>query len=133
MYLFLRSDDSKDVYPLNSPTDFTVDLPEPVDVTGFIALCEIDYRPSQKNKDIYVFCDWCHGSCVDAKILPLLRVVDKPEAFSKVYYLPVRLQRSRQIRIYMREYKKDIGLVDLSFDVQRVRCTLRLKYGSLHS
>jgi hypothetical protein len=85
MYLFLSPLDSIDTHPENNIWDFTAILPKSLELTGswVCALTEISYSGKLKGKDLNVFCDLVEGVCVRARILPLLRIVSKPETFNR--------------------------------------------------
>jgi hypothetical protein len=125
MYLFLSPSDSIDTHPNNDCWDFTVTLPKTLNLTGkwVCALTEIVYSNKLKGKDLYVFCDLCEGCCVRGKILPLLRIAERPETYTKLYDMDVCLSQISHVRMYIRDRNLQIP----SFSSETLRCALRLK------
>lgn len=68
MYLFVSSDDCKDLYPANTPINFTVELPQPVEGTH-ISLHHVYYtkRPQATKEYYYVLCDLVEPSVLAGK------------------------------------------------------------------
>jgi hypothetical protein len=125
MYLFLSPSDSIDCFAENNSWEFTVTLPKTIPLTGswVCALTEISYSGKLKGRDIYIFCDLCEGTCVQGRILPLLRIATKPETFAKSYYMSVSRSQISQVKIYIRDRNLRIP----SFSSESLRCTLHLK------
>ena len=125
MYLFLSPSDSLATYPTNNSWDFMVTLPKTLALEGkwVCSLTDIDYSGKLKGKELYVFCDLCEGSCVNGKILPILRIVDRSETFFKLYDMDVSRSQISQVRVYIRDKNLRIP----SFDSEALRCTLRLR------
>lgn len=125
-YLFLHSEDSLLTHPQNNATDFTVDLPQPLDLPGkwSIALTEISITPNKK-ADLYVYCDVCDYSYQRNTRKPILRIIKGSTTFAKPYYIPVAVNYTPRIRVYIRDSKGNIP----SFEISTSRCTLALKHG----
>lgn len=73
MYLFVSSDDCKDLYPENSAVNFTVELPQAL--TGnFIALQHVFYKKQEKEVKgyYYVLCDNIQSSVLGGKEVKVL-------------------------------------------------------------
>lgn len=124
-YLFLHSQDSLLTYPQNHPTDFTIDLPQPLQLPGkwSIALTEINIIPNKKI-DLYIYCDLCEYSYQRNTCKPILRIIRGSSTFSKPYFIPVAVNYAPRIRLYIRDSKGNIP----SFDISTSRCTLALRH-----
>lgn len=129
MYFFLSSNAFKNIYPNNSPWDFTSEIYRPVQVSGKgykIALTEIEWDIDDKlpKKDMYVYCDLLdHETLTSESYLPLLRIVKEPLSFVKYYFMDVSRDYISRIRIYIR---MEDGSVP-QFETNHLRCTLCLK------
>lgn len=129
MYLFLSSNAFKNIYPLNSPWDFTAEINRPIQASGNrykIALTEIEWNDdsSVPKKDMYVYCDLLdHDTLTSESYHPLLRIVKEPCSFVKYYFMDVSRDYISRIRIYIRMEDGTVPQIDLS----HLRCTLYLK------
>ena len=125
MYLFLSSKDSLHTHPSNTCWDFTVTLPKTLNLNGkwVCSLADIAYSNKLKGKDLYIFCDLCEGSCIQGKILPILRIVDRSETFIKLYDMDVSRSQISQLRLYI----TGSDLQKPSFSSESLKCTLRLR------
>ena len=123
MYLFLNSQDSLSVHPKNTSFDFTVELPQPINVDGKskIALSEINYSEVHE-KDLYVYCDVCDYSYVKDGYKPILRIVNKSCIYNKLIYIPISSSYIPRIRIYIRDENNQIP----SFNIETLRCTVAI-------
>ena len=134
--LNLSSDDSKDVFPGNTPGWFTVKLPQILKLCGEWdgALTEIVFKPifeSARPKSLYVCCDIVQPSYGSDSLMPILRKVAVPENFNNKlivmfpenYYIRLSREEIQYINIYI----KDENWEDVSFSSQTLDCTLQLK------
>lgn len=117
-YVFLCSEDSKDIYPQNTAQDFIVQLPERVQLSGTwsVAVAEVEY-PSIFNgvapAYLWMEIDLCDTSIVGNKKLPVLRQLpvnsDSPKdtkkrlSFDHLFHLPIRHYDFDRIHIHIRE------------------------------
>ena len=116
-YLFLSSEDSKDLYPQNTPQDFTVQLPERIQLTGewTLALVEIEYPTSFSRNppaSLWFEVDLCETSIVGDRKLPVLRrlpVTSIPNnetkrlTFDPLLHLPIRQYDFDKVHIHIKE------------------------------
>ena len=126
MYLFLSSANSIETYPNNHALDFTVTLPQPIDLTEGLWVCallDIDMLADKTAvEEIRVYCDICQYSFVGDSFQPILHLAN---SFSPVMIpidIPVRTKSVSQIRVYLKVITKPQS----SFDPQSSRCTLRI-------
>ena len=68
MYLFVSSNDCKELYPNNSPTDFTVELPQAITGTH-LSLRHVYFRKRQSGAKSYYYllCDLVEPSVLAGK------------------------------------------------------------------
>ena len=127
MYLFLNSQDSKTIHPHNTPFDFTVELPQPINVTGKakIALTEINY-PGKYKQDLYVYCDVCDYNYVKDGYKPILRIINGSNTYNKLFYIPISSSHISRIRVYIRDNKDRIP----SVPIKTLRCTVVIRNGA---
>ena len=127
MYFFLTSNSFKNVYPLNSAFDFTVDIPSLQPAKYEIALMEIAWTLSDENVELPTLCVFCdiatHNSFVKNSLLPLLRIVDEPAVFNIPYYIEMKEEYVNRIRIYMCNVNGEKLTIEPSF----LRCTLHIR------
>jgi hypothetical protein len=127
--LVLRSTDSVELYPDNTPWDFWVQLPKPLVCNGSwtIALLEITSRSTKVNRDLYVYCNVCENTIVGDREQPLLRRVFQTRNWNNIYEVPyevsVRLGEIQSIHVYIRDVQGNPA----SFLKDGVTVTLRLK------
>ena len=126
MYLFLNSNDSKSLHPDNSPFNFTVELPTPLELHGDwkCALAEISY-PKSIRRELYVHCDICEYSYIADSYKPILRIVKSGDIYNQLFYQPITTSLVSRIKIYI----KDETGNEPSVDVESLRCTLKIKHG----
>ena len=129
-YLFLSSDDSKEYFPDNAPSMFTVKLPQTLELkegNWFCILLELSCK-LKTPADLYVFCDGVQDSYVRDRKLPVLQHLPKTkdnlvkERFGPTVALPV----SRHVFNTLTVYIKGADMVAPSFMNQPLTCTLRL-------
>ena len=88
-YVWISSDQNKDIYPNNKPYQFKIQLPQTIPINGncLIGLCEIRGLKKQRSKEIFICCDQCQYSIVDDKLYPVLRCVDTSDEV-KIIHTP---------------------------------------------
>lgn len=124
-YLFLSSQDSKEQYPANTATDFTIELPKVYNLEGRweCALVEID--PGVNANTLYVCTDLCQESYVENTMAPILRRLSnikkgkKQFEYSVPFYVEVKKTQVDRIRIFIR------GGIDTNNTI--TRCVLHLR------
>ena len=107
-YIFLSSKDSLRFHPDNKGYNFTVELPERVELRGNwkVALCDIFFN--EKISDTLMVCsDICDYSFVRDSLEPILRMVmpnnKRSQIFSDRFYLGVRQSNLGRIKIYIKD------------------------------
>jgi hypothetical protein len=129
-YLYLTSEDSTDRHPENSPSDFTVELPRPLSLTGDWECCLKELCAPPGFEVLYVCSDLCLESFACDTSYPVLRVVygstkSKKKSsltFDNPYYVRVYTDRLHRLRIFIRGER----LEPISFKSGTVTCTLHL-------
>ena len=108
-YVHLSSADSKQYFSKNDTSRFTMKLPEILHLKGLL-----------------VCSDLCGESIIGEKRLPLLRVLTGriPTSFEPLQYIPVRLQETERVTIYINSETGDPA----SFVAGDCDCTLHLKH-----
>jgi hypothetical protein len=74
-YLYLTSEDSTDIPPENSPSDFTVELPRSLSLDGDWECCLKELCAPPGSEVLYVCSDLCLESFACDTSYPVLRVV----------------------------------------------------------
>ena len=127
-YIFLSSKDSLRFHPDNKGYNFTVELPERVELRGNwkVALCDIFFN--EKISDTLMVCsDICDDSFARDSLEPILRMVmpnnKRSQIFSDTFYLGVRQSNLGRIKIYIKDSSFN-NAVALKGEVQ---LTLHLK------
>ena len=128
-HLFLSSEDSKNIFPGNHSTDFTVELPETLLLSGVweCALLEIFFT-KKLDEGVVVLCDLCENSYISNTRLPVLRVLQgglnkTNSAFVNINSISIPHNEVRRLRVYIRTYTG----AQPSFVSGEVRCTLQIK------
>ncbi len=126
MYLFLSSSDCQDSHPGNHSWDFTIDLKKFIQLKGEweCGLVDVDY--TGPFGDLYVFSDLCSDSYVCNNYLPLLRIINNSQTFTKPYFIDVSRDFVDHIRVYIRT--KDGRIPSFTPEVLRCALELRQKY-----
>lgn len=132
-YLFVSNEDSKLTHPGNTPDDFTVELPRPLNLDGHwvCGLKEIYVSNKVNTGKVYVCTDLCQESLVCDTYTPVLRVIHKAVAtrdtaltFDDPYYVKVQRERLQRLRIFTRGDK----LSTIKFKSNgHCSCTIHLK------
>ena len=126
MYLYLNSSDCLFTHPQNVPSDFTIDLPEPLHFDNEkyeIAVTEVLYK-GKRTIDLYMFCNICDTTFVREKTLPILRIIRQPnEIFAVPYYIPIYQKNISTVHVYLRDKYYN----PVSFSKDYLRCTLHIR------
>ena len=128
-YLFLASNDSTDYYPNNSPTHFSVKLPETIHLSGrepwMCALRQFQCK-TRSPTNIYVLCDAIEDSFALGRKLPVLQRLPKQvrnrvvESFDASLCFKVTRHALNTITVYI----KDEQMETVSFAEEQANCTL---------
>ena len=134
--LYLTSTDSLVVFPDNHPGNFTIKLPQTLNLPGKwqCALTEIVFQPrftSSRPSNLYICCDAVQPSYGSDSLLPILRKVAVSDnlnsksilIFPQNYYVDISQDELQYITIYI----KNQQLEDVSFESQTLTCTLHLQ------
>ena len=127
-YIFLSSKDSLRYHPANKGYNFTVELPERVELRGNwkVALCDI-FLNEKISDTLMVYSDICDYSFVRDSLEPILRMVmpnnKRSQIFSDRFYLGVRQSNLGRIKIYIKDssFKNAVALKG------EIQLTLHLK------
>ncbi len=117
MYLYLSSTDSP-VHSQNTPVDFTVELPQSLQLDGNWECALLDIN----RHNVLVYCDWCQESVIHGAWLPMLRKVNNKNIV-RPRYVPIYMDHHARIRLYI----KDLSNRTPSFGNQASMCTLHLR------
>lgn len=138
-YVYVRSDDSNDIFQDNQVFKFKIHLKKPIILNGFwkVGLSEFHVK-NQPNKAktkiqsktvLDVFSNFCKESIVDGEEKPLLRRMERnitsgwSYMFNPVIYIPVKHREIYEFEVVI---KADDGTIP-SFLQQPVRLTLHFK------
>ena len=127
-HLHLSSKDSKDLHPQNKITDFVVELPEALDLTGAweVGLFQADYHVQRKiTQPYYVFCDLCEESFIYDHQLPILQKVSSGKGYFNSFPLYVHVKTSAVQRIHI--YLTDSAMNTLPGESGKFECGLILR------
>ena len=119
-YLFLSSTDSTDLFPDNTSTQFTVELPS--FIMGVTSIALMEFHCSNYNEPLFVFCDTVKSSHVKSTLLPVLRIVNSLGEVGNDYSIPST--RSDVIRLKFKIM--NLNLEFPSYTLETVRLVLRV-------
>lgn len=131
-YVWMSSEQNKNIYPDNKPYKFKVQLPQNIPVGGncLIGLCKIRGLKTQKPKEIYICCDQCQYSIVDGNLYPVLRCIDTSEEVKIIqtpFYISSKvIQSIDQLSFYILDGKGELA----SFLKEPLKITIHIKSGN---
>ena len=121
MFVFLSSGDSADLFPNNTPYDFTVALPETIELNGEYYCALVSYF-QPVGEDVTIFSEILDYSYIADSYKPVLRQLNEIathyEDFSNPQYMKVRVPRISEINIKIRQSTFFSHLVQLQ-EVQK--------------
>lgn len=126
-YLFISSEDSKDLYPNNNWFDFTVELPQDLNVLGKWEVAILDIFLSGPVRSSMNLCsDLCVESYSQGSFSPVLRNIPQSSkgyiSYPIGFYFELIRNNIKRFRIYMQSPKpKD------SLRPETLKCTLHLR------
>lgn len=122
MFLYLSSEDSKELYPFNTATDFTVELPKVVTGTH-LSLHHIHYSKRDQTPKVYyyILCDLVEASVVGGKEEQVLGAFYQRGDLLSPKPLVLTTQAFKRIRF--RILKRDLTVPE---DLLSVNLTLQL-------
>ncbi len=132
-HLFLSSLDSHQLHPGNTPGDFTVELPQSMELKGMWECALVDFQLIGASVAYDPFClctDICEESCVGDTQLPILRRLtlkgqkkDSLVQFINLNYVRVNKDQINRIRIYIKSTKHH----NFAVSSGELSCTLHLR------
>jgi hypothetical protein len=128
-YLHLKSNDSKDVHPQNTPGDFTIELPRTLYLCGKWECSLKEVVLSSNASIVYVCSDLCVESFACDTAYPILRVITHKSkrtttlTFNDPHYIKVNTRTLERLRIFIRGSE----LKPITTSSAIVYCTLHLK------
>ena len=126
-HVFLSSEDSTGIFPENSPSDFTVLLPERIRLAEGKWLCGLlsVHIPTRSEKNpLFICSDICSESVTGEYKLPVLaRIFGTSTKPNNILFIPVKKRELSSIRIYIKE--KRYGIV--AFDAGHSYCVLQFR------
>lgn len=128
MYLYLCSDDNKDIHPENSWDDFIVELPKNLELEKDkweVALVNVFYKPANliKGQLFYVFANICDYSIARSTTQQILGTFSQRGELANPSYIGVISSLIKTIRISVRN--EDFA-VDQSESI-KLFCTLHFR------
>ena len=126
-YLFVSSNDSKNIYPNNNASEFWIELPTHLILRGKweIALIEIKLSSSEINDYLILF-DGCECSFVKDSFRPVLRFIESGtmhRIYSNPIYISVTRDRLERLHLFLLPCN---GLQS-SLSTETLKCTLHLR------
>jgi len=127
-YLFLSSEQSKDLFPSNHPGDFTVELPHVYDLEGHWTCAVKEIQIPLRTDIAYVCTDICVESYAENTMVPVLRTLQKASGKSVMTYFlyesPIHVKVKEKALNRIRIFIRDSQLNPVTFD-KITRCTLQ--------
>ena len=123
-YIYLSDTDSKEHYPGNSPTEFNVQLPHTITLTGKWLCALTDFHCNYKDtpKPLYVCSDIVQESFCGSRKAPILRYHRENLITLKPLYVDVCKSEFNSLKMYIR----DDRFQPVS-SIEGIWCTLHLK------
>lgn len=104
MFLYVASDDCKDIYPNNSCWDFTVELPEEVQGVCRVALTQVFFKQKSFARGLYfVICDICEESVVKGKRERILGTFFTPGSLDSPDYIGTSRDPIKRLRFSVKD------------------------------
>jgi len=133
-YVTLFSNASKEVFPNNTLTTFTIHLAQPIDLGQSdweVGLTELSYKAPNRqlirgkyvdvisSVNVLVYCDLISPQMVGTERVRLLRTILCPtqlgnHLFHNIYYLPVEKKLFQDVRIELREASGEPAALEAS-------------------
>jgi hypothetical protein len=111
-HIYLSSKDSEEAYPENSSRDFTVKLPQRIQLSkgkwwcGLISM----QLPGKPSKPAFVCSDICDESVTgDYKLPVLARVRSTATEVNNISFVPVKKRDLNSIRIYLKKSQHELA------------------------
>ena len=135
-YLFLSSQDSWDLFPHNTPSEWRIQLPKPYTLEGrwecSVIDITLDCNFTPRSSRLYLCCDFVEDSYVRGKALPVLKNLEltgrykkvKYESFLNPTYIPVKTAQLRGLRFYT----VGADLTPVVFSSNELHCVLHFRW-----
>ena len=123
-HMYVTSRIVKGYFKKNTSTDFYIQLPETVRLSGKGWYCALLQCRANISNTYYLCCDICDTSIVDNMRLPVLRQISRRTAhFEKLIYVPVIRSEFNTIHIYILNGEGEL----VSVIPGTVSCVLRFR------
>ena len=96
---FLSNEDSADIYPNNTNSNFTVELPEPLELNQDYLCCLTEINFSGADNSYIICSDIIDYSHYNGSLHPVLRIVNRSTVFNKPYLFTLKQNRISRIQI----------------------------------
>ncbi len=101
MRAYFSSLDSKHLYPLNTKTNFRVQLPQPIEGTWSCGVIQC-ILPSKPSAPIYILCDFVESTVLCGQNQPLLCMTNtRVKEFLHIHYIPVKTRQLGTVHIQL--------------------------------
>lgn len=94
VHVYVSSSDSIDIFPENSPADFIINLPQPLQFTGSNWYCGVTQiiLPSKSTSPIHLLTDFTQSVIVGSRQYPALcQIASKSKEYTNVAYVPLKV------------------------------------------
>ena len=127
-YLFLNSQNSRNLYPYNEACDFTVEQLRPYILEGQWECGLKEINIPLKEETMTICSNLCQESYIENTMLPVLRIVHKKKKESYCllndpFYVVMKTHNVNKLRIFIRGR----NIKSLSDKQSSVQCTLHLR------
>ena len=126
-YLFVSSNDSKNIHPNNNASEFWVELPTHLILRGQweIALVEIKLSSTELNDYAMLF-DGCECSYINDSFRPVLRFLESG-TMHRIYNNPIYISVTRDMFERLHLILLPCDGIQSSLSTELLRCTLHLR------
>ena len=126
-YLYVSSNDSKNIYPNNNALDFFVEFPHKIQLCGIWEIAVLEFKLSNSQSiDFAILCDACEVSYINNAYRPILRYIHS-ETMHSIYHQPIYVKISRDSIERLHFYLMLCDVPSTSFNAETLRCTLHLR------
>lgn len=104
MYLFISPQNSKNIHPNNSPSDFTIELPSVLKQATEIALTDVFIEADPKKQLFFLLCDVIDSSYLEGVEYPVLASFWDSAHISNPHYISLKQAEIRRIRFSLKTF-----------------------------
>ena len=108
-FIFISSNQSNNIFSLNTNSNFTIELPSLLNLNDYweVALKEIWYKSTEAKEIVDILTDFCNESLVNGNFLPILRRIYikkglQYKCFDDSFYLPISRKQLKNISFYLK-------------------------------